>query len=78
MMIMKDYSVLKKFQSQQAMCEILGKIHFVQGNGGHRGVNKNSQSVLKYVNVTIPAKGPEYLRQVSSGYVERSPLHFVL
>ena len=43
----------------------------------HQGVYKNSQSV-KYANVTIPAKGPAYLRRVSCGYVERSPLHFVL
>ena len=63
------------------------KIHFVQESGEnipkrrkfyrHRGVYKNSQFV-KCANVTIPAKGPAYLRRVSSGYVERSPLHFVL
>ena len=43
----------------------------------HQGVYKNSQSV-KYANVTIPAKGSAYLRRDSCGYVERSPLHFVL
>ena len=43
----------------------------------HRGVYKNSQSV-RCANVTIPAKGPAYMRRVSCGYAERSALHFVL
>lgn len=38
---------------------------------------KNYQSV-KNAKVAIPAKDPTYLRRVSCGYAERSPLHFVL
>ena len=78
---------LKSFSHSKWCKKYWEKIHFVQESGEnipkrrkfyrHRGVYKNSQFV-KCANVTIPAKGPAYLRRVSSGYVERSPLHFVL
>ena len=88
---MKDFSGLEKFQSQQVMQEILEileknsisskKAAKIFRNAEkiyrHRGVYKNSQYV-KYANVKIPEKVPVYLRRVSSGHVERSPLHFVL
>ena len=90
---MKNYSGLETFQSQQVMYEILGKqsicykkaekIFIFPGHipkrsiYRHRRVYKNYQSI-KCANATIPAKGPAYFRRVSCGYVERSPLHFVL
>ena len=40
--------------------------------------SKTLTDSVKCANVTIPAKGPAYLRRVSCGHAERSPLHFAL
>jgi len=74
--LMKDYSRLEKFQSQQSMCEIQGqKTHFVQRSSR----NIYQHLWLKFVNFkynnvnTIPANA-----RVLCGYGEKSLLHFVL